>query len=509
VIALWAALASASGVREGLACEQASDLACAKGALQDAPPGGETDLLKARVAFDEGRFVEAEALMANLPDSLSKDEHYRWELDVMRATVRATEGTVVERRGDVEIRYLPGRDEVLLDDAFEVLQAAHDRISPQLGGAPPGTVRLEIYPTVERFIAASSLPADAVRTTGVVALSKWTRLLATSPRALGRGYSWKDSVAHEYIHLVVAWRTRDRTPVWLQEGIARSYEALWRQEQVPPLAPHQAALLARALREDKLVPFSKMHPSFALLPSAEEASLAYAQVSTMVEFVRESAGAEGVGRALDEIREGMDPLQSLANAATGGDPIRFWAGWRAMLEARKLDRRSLGAPPAAVDPGADEFAGDPGLAARRDLANRARLGDLLADREQWAAAMVEYAQAVPDGEPPSPAIARRLAAALEGLHRSAEAVRVLEQSVADYPEFPVTRTALGEAYARAGRVSDAIAQLRASLDVDPFDMAVQGRLADLYTVAGDATSAARHARYRRLLELGGSLTGSP
>ena len=36
----------------------------------------------------------------------------------------------------------------------------------------------------------------------MVALSKWSRLLALSPRALGRGYAWKDTIAHEYVHLV-------------------------------------------------------------------------------------------------------------------------------------------------------------------------------------------------------------------------------------------------------------------------------------------------------------------
>ena len=95
------------------------------------------------------------------------------------------------------------------------------------GGGPEHTIVLDIFPTGTRFIGASSLPRDAVQATGVIALSKWTRLLLTSPRALARGYPWKDTVAHEYIHLVVSFRSADRAPVWLQEGLAKYFEGYW------------------------------------------------------------------------------------------------------------------------------------------------------------------------------------------------------------------------------------------------------------------------------------------
>jgi hypothetical protein len=119
---------------------------------------------------------------------------------------------------------------ILVDEAFEVMAKAIDTYDDLLGGRPDFPVRLDIYPDGTRFIAASGLPAEAVRTTGVIALSKWNRLLVTSPRALPRGYAWKDTVAHEYIHLVVAYRTNDRTPVWLQEGLAKYFEGAWRGE---------------------------------------------------------------------------------------------------------------------------------------------------------------------------------------------------------------------------------------------------------------------------------------
>ena len=41
--------------------------------------------------------------------------------------------------------------------------------------------------------------------------------------------------------------------------------------------------LAQAVLKDKLITFERMHPSIALLPSQEDAALAFAQVSTFVQ----------------------------------------------------------------------------------------------------------------------------------------------------------------------------------------------------------------------------------
>ena len=98
---------------------------------------------------------------------------------------------------------------------------------------------------------ASGIPPEAVRTTGVIALSKWSRLLITSPRATAGGYGWMDA-AHEYIHLVVSLRTKDKAPVWLQEGLAKYLENAWREDHGPYLSQQQQTLLAEALKQGSL-----------------------------------------------------------------------------------------------------------------------------------------------------------------------------------------------------------------------------------------------------------------
>ncbi|MFZ5476600.1 MAG: peptidase MA family metallohydrolase [Myxococcota bacterium] len=483
-------------------CLDRADLACAEAAVGSLGAGLDEDLARARVAFRRGEFAEAERLLEGAARARPGDPDLAAELALAQATADAAEGLEVERRGDVEIRYEPGTDLVLVDEAFETLQAAHERVAPLLGGAPPGPIRLEIYPSARRFIAASGLPAEAVNKTGVVALSKWNRLLLTSPRALGRGYAWKDTVVHEYIHLVVAWQSHDRAPVWIQEGIARSHETMWRTPEPAPPLPYAQSLLARALRDDAFVPFEAFRQSMAYLESSEQAAQAFAQVQTQVLFLRQEAGPASIPKVLHEVRDGADAMDAVARQ-TGRDWDGFYDAWKGSLAQSALIAKQLAAMPVALGAAGDEYALDPVLADRRDLAGHARLGDLLREAKRLDAALVEYRKAVPEDEPAPPTLAARMGSALAELGRTDEAIALLEASVADYPEFALTRKTLGELHLARGSRADALAHYRASCDVNPFDPAVQAALADLYAAQGQPDLAARHARYRRILDLGG------
>ena len=141
------------------------------------------------------------------------------DLGLYERTKLATEDFVTVQVGNMTLRYRPGLDAILVDDAMSALAKSERYLAPIMGGPPPGNVLLEIYPHARSFTSASSLTEKDVRTTGVVALSKWSRLLLVSPRSLSGGYDWEDTIAHEYIHLVVAHHSIDRAPVWLQEAM--------------------------------------------------------------------------------------------------------------------------------------------------------------------------------------------------------------------------------------------------------------------------------------------------
>lgn len=500
MILLWWALAQAAPATpaaEVRACLEVYDLACAQRALPRLGQTPEDVAARAELEFNLGNFKVARDGMAA---AAARDATFREDLALYERVLAANAEFDAEVRKDVTVRYRPGMDVVLLDEALETLQASHDRIGPLLGGAPPGGVRMELYPTAQRFIDASSLPGDAVRTTGVVALSKWTRLLVSSPRALGRGYGWKDTIAHEYIHYIVAWRTKNLAPVWLQEGIARSHESLWREDEPAALTPTQESLLATALATDSLVPLERMHPSMAFLSSADEAALAFAQVSTMIVHLRRVAGKDAVSRVLDLVRDGRDALQAVADVGAAGDSEAFLAGWKAYLRTLDLVSRKLAEQKVVLDGAGDEYDVDPLLGHRADLARFARLGDILLDAGRADAALVEFRKAAPADEPPSPILAVRTAEALLALGRKAEARTALEASAEDYPEHAPTRVALGKLLLADGDRVGAFREYRAGVDVDPFDATAQSTLADLYAARGDTALADRHRRYARVLQ---------
>ncbi len=495
---LWLATALAGAGNDVVACLELSDLACAQTAAAGLGSSAEDRAARAELDFHLGEFARARDGLKQVVDG-TKDPELAKRYALFERVASATAQFTTERRGDVTLRYRAGMDDVLLDEALETLQASHDKIGPVLGGAPPGGVRMELFPTAQRFIDASSLPGEAVRKTGVIALSKWTRLLVSSPRALGRGYGWKDTIAHEYIHYIVSWRTKDQAPVWLQEGIARSHESMWREDEPAALTPTQESLLATALAEDKLVPLTKMHPSMAFLDSADEAALAFAQVSTMIVHLRKTAGPDAVSRVLDKVRDGTDALQAVADVGSGGDTTAFMQAWKGYLKSLKLVSRKLAESKVILDGAGDEFEADPQLGQRMDLARFARLGDILLDHGKAEAALVEFGKAAPPGEPPSPILSVRTADALLALGRKDQARSVLLASAKDYPEHAPTRVMLGKLLLAAGDSAGAFREYRAGVDVDPFDSAAQAALAELYAARGNTPLAERHRRYARLL----------
>ena len=506
---LWAGVgnrAVAARAQEGLACLEVGDLACAI-AVRDGLTGpslhGEAAaLLRLRTLFREGRYDAAVAqldkVQAQFPESLERDKN------PYRATARAARGMVEARGEGVLVRRAKGVERVLEADALAVMGHSRRIYGALFGGGPNHPVLLDIFPTASRFIGASGLPPEAVRKTGVVALSKWSRLLISSPRALSRGYGWKDTIAHEYIHLVVAFRSEDRAPVWLQEGLAKLLESRWRSDTNTALSVHQQSLLAAAVKNDALVPFEKFKHSMAYLDSGDEAALAFAQVATLVEHVLLQSGLAALVTIMDRIRDGEAPEVVMADVGGYPDFEALIVGWRLWLATKSLIRDEVAALPVILDGEADDFAEDPLLAADMSRVRAARLGDLLLERDRPLAALIEYRKAAGDEGPPSPLMMAREAACLMALGRVDEALAISANGVRLYPEFT-------QLWVTRGRILDTTGQTKSSVeawmnahDLNPFSREVQQALVDGYGALGQPTQAADHADYLATLTSGGA-----
>jgi tetratricopeptide (TPR) repeat protein len=501
---LVASAPARAGLAEGRRCLDGYDLRCAIRERDALLAAGASDPASrdfiAETYFHEGRYADALALYAELKrGGYAFDPH----APPFEAAAEAAKDFVETDRDDLAVRRAPGIDVILVDEAFEVMAKAVDTYDALLGGRPDFPVRLDIYPDGTRFIAASGLPAEAVRTTGVIALSKWNRLLVTSPRALPRGYAWKDTVAHEYIHLVVAYRTNDHTPVWLQEGLAKYFEGAWRGEEGGLLSVQQQTLLAQAVHDDAFVPFEKFKHSMAYLDSPADAALAFAQVSTMVRYLVETQGKNALPTVLDHVRDGEDAESAFAAAAGEPDFDSLLASWKSWLRTMPLVAERIESLPVVLDNPADEFEGDPALENREDLKKFARIGDLLRERSLYAAALVEYDKAMdPDG-PSSPTLFARRATCYSELGESQKALDVVDEGVRLYPEFALLQVSRARILDALGRVPDATTAWLAAHDLNPFDPEVQDALVKDLLATGRNDLAARHKRYASLLKSGG------
>ncbi len=386
--------------------------------------------------------------------------------DVIVDTYETTKDYETFRLENIEVRYSPGDDEILVAYAIDTLKAAAEALEAELGVEMVSPVRLEIYPDAESLARVSTLSVEAIRTTGTIALCKWGRLMIASPRTLMHGYAWLDTIAHEYVHLLLTKATLDRAPVWLQEGIAKFLETRWRR--VDAALPHDPAsrqLLHDAAAAEELLDFEQLHPSVALLPTQKAAALAFAQVSSFIAAFYSEYGGQGLRALLARVADGQDARKAAARVA-GVSWSALEKRWRASLGGEQ------GAPPARLLPRylageateQDEIAGVELERARKFV----RLGDLLWTRSRPAAASVEYGKAH-RAAPGDPVVASRYARSAIAGGRPEDAVAPLMQTLERYPTHAPALSSLATAQFRMSRFGAAKDAASRAIALNPFD----------------------------------------
>lgn len=478
-LGLWVAfgLAPITAAAPGKATERAHEalrelrIEDAERAIARAPAGPERDFVEGLLHFHRGSYEAAlRALEASLEAAPPGPHDDRRELHALiQGTHEATRSFLETRSPDGRyvVRHAPGPDEILVPYVLEALERADQALEQHLGVRVPGPILLEVVPTAATLAQVSTLTEEAILRTGTIALCKWDRLMVTSPRALVRGYPWMDTISHELVHLVLSRASRDKAPVWFQEGVAKFLERTWRGE--PPRAhldPGSRGLLAEAVHKDQLLPFQRLHPSIALLPSQRDAALAFAQVATFFENFHATHGSDGLRDAVAHIAKGTDARTALARVA-GTSFASLEARWKRDL--RERTPREADAPP--VQPlrfrkgeHMDESQEVEVEQARRFL----RLGDLLWDRNRPGAAKVEYAKAH-RAAPEDPIVASRLARAALAAGDAPRALDAIDSVIARHPDHAPAHAVRGSALLAQGNRAAAAGAAREAIRLNPFD----------------------------------------
>ena len=453
-----------------------------------------------RVAFEEGRYADAERLLlkAGLTDKPGSWVRLAKETDAIVGGFERAESA------HFIFLYPKGKDSLLVPWALDALEAVRTALERDLGYAPPGKIRVEIVSSAGELAKVSTLSKEAIRTTGTIAICKFNKLMVTSPKAVVTGYDWLDTVAHEYVHLVVSRKSRNTVPIWMHEGLAKYLESRWRGPAGGAMTPPTLALLGSRVKKNQLVPFEKMHPSMALLPTAEDAATAFAEVFFAIKLVDQEGGPQPLARLLDAMSKGVSDKAAVELVTKRKWPD-FEKAWMASLKKQPYPKDLLpqssnekkelleasGQKQEKKKKGREVSFGDFDEVTETDARRAAHLGELFRERKRMGAASEAYGRAYKVVGDKYESVSNKYALALLELKKFDQAAAVLEGSLKTHPGSASTNVHLGRIHLRAKRYLAAKQAYLDALAVNPFDPEVHVALFAAGEALNDATLKSR------------------
>lgn len=399
-------------------------------------------------------------------------------------------------------RYL-NKDEILAHYAKRVLEAAFKNITVDLGlpaHEQEEKIAVEIYPDARGLAGATGLTIDEIETSGTIAVCKYHRLMVTSPLATLSGYDWADTMAHEFVHLVISKKSHNTIPIWLHEGIAKYFESRWQGKAGMALSPYSEKLLADATRTGDFITYQQMHPSMAKLPSQDAAALAFAEVFTTIEYLVQKHGAETIPRLLAMTAQGM-PLEKALRKVFGVGLLGIEKQWRRYLRGRKF-KLVPGATPKKIrlaNSEAEALQERPLEEIKdKEAHDFSRLGELLQLRGHHAAAAVEYEKALAKAGVRYSTLVYRLARAYQKLGKADKALGVISRSLQAHPTDGDTHLLAGRLHLSQNHLEQAQHHFEAARMQNPFNPEIHMALGALYAKQGNSALAAQEKRFLKL-----------
>lgn len=445
--------------------------------LKEHPDSGDVHFLSARIEFLKGNYEHSWEILKKVGGNFKEVSDFK---KLVNATRKASKNFVSIETKHFRIRYEEGPDEVLIYYAKEVLEKSYHVLGKILEYLPKEKVLIEIYPDREPFSKISPLTLKDILTSGTVALCKYHRIMMISPGSLVRGYNWMDTLSHEYVHYLLTKKSRNRLPLWMHEGIAKLLETRWRSE-TDYMSPIMETILSGALKNDYRVPLENMMPSLAKLKTAEDVQLAYAEVSTMMEYLIKTKGEKTFPLLLEDLAEGKKFKESFVER-TGADIPKFQINWETWAKKKDFDHIP------GIAPLTKEFKSKNSLEPKKDFkgmsSRRAQdwtfLGDILKSRQHYSAAIIEYQKAKKESTTHSPILFNKLAGTYIQTRKYDDAELLLKESLEYYSDFHTTLANLGELYFLSERYEEAVKYFEKAARVNPFNPFIHVRLIELY-----------------------------
>ncbi len=459
-----------------------------------------------RVAFEEGRYDDA---IERLTRAGISDKSGTWLQLAQQTREVVGKHEKLESEHFVFLYAKDSKDKVLAPWALEALEKQRAALAKDLGYAPPGKTRIEFISSAAELSKVSTLSKEAIRTTGTIAICKFNKLMVTSPRAVLMGYDWLDTVAHEYTHLVISRKSHNTVPIWMHEGLAKYLESRWRGPYGGAMTPSTLALLGSRVRKNTLVPFEKMHPSMALLPTAEDAATAFAEVFFAIQLVHQE-GPDALARLLDAMAKGVSDKLAVEGVTHKSWP-EFEKAWMAHLRKQPFPKELIPRSsnekkelaehqdPKKKKSNREVSFGDFAEMTETDARRDAHLGELFRERQRMPAAAEAYARAWKVVGDKYESVSNKYALTLLELKKYDDAEKVLEGSLTMHPGSASTNVHLGRIRLRAKEWKRATTAYLDALAVNPFDPEVFVALYAASQATNDVTLRDRSLEGAKLL----------
>lgn len=208
--------------------------------------------------------------------------------------------------------------------ALDIAIGAVPRISADLGVGTPQPIRAFLYANLSDLEGA--LPPTGREWVGGQAYPELGTFVAAIPPDDRSLSTMKRVIPHEITHLLVyqvAGGALAHVPAWLNEGLATL------SEELPD--PEAAIVLEAALSQDSLAPLETLCGPFPL--DTSEARLSYAQSASVVRFIRDHYGRQGLARLIAVYADGAS-CRGGVERALGISFEGLETQWRTNLQPR-------------------------------------------------------------------------------------------------------------------------------------------------------------------------------
>ena len=208
--------------------------------------------------------------------------------------------------------------------ALDVAVGVVPRISADLGVGAPQPIKAFLYANLSDLEGA--LPPTGREWVGGQAYPELGTFVAAIPPDDRSLSTMKRVIPHEIAHLLIyqaAGGALGHVPAWLNEGLATL------SEELPD--PEAAIVLETALSQDSLMPLETLCGPFPL--DTGEARLSYAQSASVVGFIRDHYGRQGLTRLIAAYADGAS-CRGGVERALGVSLEGLETQWRASLQPR-------------------------------------------------------------------------------------------------------------------------------------------------------------------------------